>query len=354
LAGKAAAAWLLGGDGGGDVCCWCSCLAWLLGGNGDGDVLPAWMLDGMAAAAWLLGGDGDKDVLPAWMLAGKATGMFCRRGCLAGMAAGMCCRRGCLAWLGGGVAPGGVVVVTALCLRAWAAWRAWGAWVCVLHAAWVLWCEIRRGIRRAGAGLCGEGVWAGSACVGGVGVRLWWWCCCRGFVACGVLLRACVRGCCFVEREFFLVALLDRGADPTQQAKGETPIMTQAFYDRVDNVAHLLQDPRVRDTTNAQEDMHGLTALRGTETTSTSLLLQAGANPAIPDTDEGETLLTWLRRERPNHQAIVLLEQYPVAKKDTERASHLSRPAAWSPSNGTPRHRLICKVGPCEANPCHA
>jgi len=28
-------------------------LAWLLGGNGDGDVLPAWML----------GGDGDKDVL---------------------------------------------------------------------------------------------------------------------------------------------------------------------------------------------------------------------------------------------------------------------------------------------------
>jgi len=106
----------------------------------------------------------------------------------------------------------------------------------------------------------------------------------------------------YATRLDILVALLNRCADPTQQAKGEISLMTQALYDRVDNVAHQLQDPRVRDTINAQEDMHGLTALRGTESTSTILLLhQAGANPAIPDTDEGETLLTWHRRERPNH-----------------------------------------------------
>ncbi len=53
----------------------------------------------------------------------------------------------------------------------------------------------------------------------------------------------------------------DRGADPTlRDCKGETPLITQAYYERAGKVAHLLQDPRVRATIDVQ-DRDGRTAL---------------------------------------------------------------------------------------------
>ena len=49
-------------------------------------------------------------------------------------------------------------------------------------------------------------------------------------------------------------------------------------------------------------------------------LLQAGANPIITN-NIGMNALAWVRNERPDdHTAIALLEQYPNAQKDAEKA----------------------------------
>jgi hypothetical protein len=99
----------------------------------------------------------------------------------------------------------------------------------------------------------------------------------------------------------------------------------------VDTVARLLQDPRVRATVNMQ-DGNGRTVLHyacrnfGVEDTAAPkvhLLLQAGANPIIPD-KSGLTPLAYLRQFHPNRRAVIaLLEHYPVAKKDADKASLL-------------------------------
>jgi hypothetical protein len=129
-----------------------------------------------------------------------------------------------------------------------------------------------------------------------------------------------------------LAALLNRGADPTLLNRfGRTPLMSQALYGRIDIVTRLLQDPRVRATVNVQH-RYGTTALHlacdnddyETVTISIlSLLLQAGADPALTRED-GETPLTYLRIRHPTHHAaIALLERYPEAQKDAEKASLL-------------------------------
>ena len=121
-----------------------------------------------------------------------------------------------------------------------------------------------------------------------------------------------------------LIALLDRGADPTVRSDGgSTLLMCQAFDGRVDCVARLLQDSRVRATINVQ-NKYGDTALHDAcfydgenETSTTSmlhLLLQAGANPAVTNND-GETPLAVRRHRYPSrHAAIALLEQAPDAE----------------------------------------
>jgi hypothetical protein len=119
-----------------------------------------------------------------------------------------------------------------------------------------------------------------------------------------------------------LIALLDRGADPTVLTNhGWTPLMSQAFDGRVDCMARLLQDSRVRATINVQNN-NGDTALHiacdsddGTSTTSiVHLLLQAGANPAVTNND-GETPLAVRRHHYTSRNAaIALLEQAPDAE----------------------------------------
>jgi hypothetical protein len=127
-----------------------------------------------------------------------------------------------------------------------------------------------------------------------------------------------------------LTALLDRGADPcTADRFGMSPLMWHMLAGTVDTVARLLQDPRVRATVNMQ-DGNGRTVLHyacrnfGVEDTAAPkvhLLLQAGANPIIPD-KSGLTPLAYLRQFHPNRRAVIaLLEHYPVAKKDAEKAS---------------------------------
>ena len=128
-----------------------------------------------------------------------------------------------------------------------------------------------------------------------------------------------------------LNALLDRGADPTiADGDGGLPLMYQAAYGTVDVVARLLQDPRVRATIDAQDD-GGSTALHdacrsGADAAAAlkvHLFLQAGANPRI-NTKAGRTPLAYLRQHSPTrHAAIALLEQYPDARKNAEKASLL-------------------------------
>jgi hypothetical protein len=85
-----------------------------------------------------------------------------------------------------------------------------------------------------------------------------------------------------------ITALLDRGADPTLQhiSIGSVPLLMQSYFGIVNNMAPLLQDPRVRANVNSQAHS-GLTALHcaclsnSHETSVTSiilLLLQAGCN----------------------------------------------------------------------------
>ena len=129
-----------------------------------------------------------------------------------------------------------------------------------------------------------------------------------------------------------LNALLDRGGDPIlPNPDGELPLMSRAQYREVDIVARLLQDPRVRATVNMQ-DQHGNIALHhvcgvyGAERPSAPmahLLLQAGADPLVTN-KRGQTPLDEARRCHPTYHAVIaLLEQYPEAKKDAEKALFL-------------------------------
>jgi len=120
-----------------------------------------------------------------------------------------------------------------------------------------------------------------------------------------------------------LAALLERGANPVlQNLLGQSALIHQAASGHVDNVARLLQDPRVQATVDVVTPF-GWTALHHAcshmyETPATAivrLLLQAGANPA-PPSDDGKTSLDLLRQNRPSHHStIALLEQAPEAEK---------------------------------------
>ena len=89
-----------------------------------------------------------------------------------------------------------------------------------------------------------------------------------------------------------LTALLNRGTDPIMtDPYGMLPLMSQALTGSVDVVAHLLRDPRVRATVDAQT-RRGTTALRHAcdnmekdAVPKAHLLLQAGVNPTITDID---------------------------------------------------------------------
>ena len=96
-------------------------------------------------------------------------------------------------------------------------------------------------------------------------------------------------------------------------------------------MARLLQDQRVRATINVQE-RYGYTALHWTSLNcwpkSTipifRLLLQSGANPTITTNTQEDTALDLLREFDPTqNDAIALLEEYPSAKKDADKASLL-------------------------------
>ena len=126
-----------------------------------------------------------------------------------------------------------------------------------------------------------------------------------------------------------LTALLDRGADPTTTPvyDGGLPLMYQAGNGSVEVVQRLLEDPRVRATVNMQ-DGDGFTALHcvcayeeNSETAflKANILLQADLNPTITDND-GDTPLDYCST---NNALFPLLEQYPAAKKDAEKASLL-------------------------------
>ena len=138
-----------------------------------------------------------------------------------------------------------------------------------------------------------------------------------------------------------LIALLDRGANPTiADRDGESPLIWHAFYGSVDNVARLLQDPRVRATVNAQR-RDGFTALHAachnddeeTAATKVSILLQVGANPTLTRSD-GQDPLAWLRQRHPTHHAaIALLEQALVEAEEASLLAKARRLALAANSN---------------------
>ena len=126
-----------------------------------------------------------------------------------------------------------------------------------------------------------------------------------------------------------LNALLDHGADPTLQDKdGWTILMWQSFFKRVDVVARLLQEPRVRAIVNFQNNK-GRTALHqafmwvgGIHAGSSivRLLLQVGADPTIIDKG-GLAPLAYLQKYYPTHQATMALLEHALA--DAEKTSLL-------------------------------
>jgi len=132
-----------------------------------------------------------------------------------------------------------------------------------------------------------------------------------------------------------LTALMDRGANPNLPThNGMIPLMFQAAIEHVGHVACLLQDPRVRATIKMQESSGSTSlhwaCLRGNESATTSilnLLLQARGDPALTTNgtdNDGQAPLAILRHLHPTHYAaIALLEQYPEAQQDAEKASLL-------------------------------
>ena len=127
-----------------------------------------------------------------------------------------------------------------------------------------------------------------------------------------------------------LKALLACDADPTAlDYNGTSPLMCHAFFGRVDIVARLLQDPRVRETIDLQ-DKDGDTALHfacnredmddATAASIIYLLLQANANPLVTNnTGRGTPLALVLRYVHGTTYTttIALLEQALVATEVT-------------------------------------
>jgi ankyrin repeat protein len=141
-----------------------------------------------------------------------------------------------------------------------------------------------------------------------------------------------------------LIALLDRGADPTRvNQRTRSPLMQQAFYGTADVVVRLLQDPRVRATVNMQ-NLDGSTALHlacwnnrvAHEETASKVqsLLEADANPTIAGND-GMTPMDYLRQHRPDHHAAIALLEQTLA--DAEKAALLvkARRLALAATNST-------------------
>jgi hypothetical protein len=141
-----------------------------------------------------------------------------------------------------------------------------------------------------------------------------------------------------------LIALLDRGADPTRvNQRTRSPLMQQAFYGTADVVVRLLQDPRVRATVNMQ-NLDGNTALHlacwndrvtHEETASkVQSLLEADANPTIADND-GIMPMYYLRQHLPDHHAAIALLEQTLA--DAEKAALLvkARRLALAATNST-------------------
>lgn len=110
-----------------------------------------------------------------------------------------------------------------------------------------------------------------------------------------------------------LNALLDRGADPTKRNDVKyTPLMQNALFGRVALVARLLEDPRVRATADMRErNNHSALSLAGyhrveaNATPIVRLLLEANANPILPDWNMKETPVAFLRRLHPNHHSTI-------------------------------------------------
>ena len=127
-----------------------------------------------------------------------------------------------------------------------------------------------------------------------------------------------------------LIALLDRGADPTRvNQRTWSPLKRQAYFGTADVVVRLLQDPRVRAAVNMQ-DLDGNTALhwacwndRVTNEETASIvqsLLEADANPTIADND-GIMPMDYFRQHRPDHHAAIALLEQTLA--DAEKAALL-------------------------------
>jgi len=140
--------------------------------------------------------------------------------------------------------------------------------------------------------------------------------------------RALTRSEIFSASLGIIIALLDRGADPSiADDQGFVPLMHFVFLGSVDIVARVLQDPRVRATVNMQPNT-GYTALHDVclhkdETKATSIihiLLQAGGNAALTS-KHGQTPLDLIRhRHPPPHAASTLLKQ---ALAEAKKASLL-------------------------------
>lgn len=154
-----------------------------------------------------------------------------------------------------------------------------------------------------------------------------------------------------------LNALLDRGADPLRQCRyGRTPLMRHTWFQRVDFVERLLQDPRVRAAVNMQ-DRRGHTALfevaalKNTETVRlVHLLLQAGCDPAVTN-NRGQTAMFFLpSSDSTLDAAVFMLTQAPEAEKSSflVKARRLAVASTSPPSclqarvaQGQPLPRLI-------------
>ena len=133
-----------------------------------------------------------------------------------------------------------------------------------------------------------------------------------------------------------LTALLDRGADPiVADNRGVRPLMRGAQHGTVDVVAHLLQDPCVRATIDAQAK-DGATALHWACYNCNYLniaapivrtLLQAGADPTLTTIDPHtplEIILSVFRHPHERDQgAITTIALFEYALAEAEKASLL-------------------------------
>jgi len=121
-----------------------------------------------------------------------------------------------------------------------------------------------------------------------------------------------------------LNALLDRGADPTKRNDVKyTPLMQNALHGRVKLVARLLEDPRVRATADLWErNNHSalfLACYHRVEANATPivrLLLEANANPILPDRNKKETPVAFLRRLHPNHHTTIAALEAAIGRTE--------------------------------------